>query len=130
MEESGGWSTLYKSVVILAVQTNPVPKPHTIKILFCQVSNISTIWTKSSQYLISKCYKIVQKLWKTITKSYNIYAKYPEKYQKTFRDFLHNFVISFQVCILYMGIRYIFYTPAAAGGRTFRDFLKRLLNVF
>ena len=77
---------------------------------------ISTIWTKSSQYLISKCYKIVQKLWKTITKSYNIYAKYPEKSQKTFRDFLHNFVMFFIVCFIYMGIRDIFYTPPLHGG--------------
>lgn len=69
-------------------------------------------------------------MWKTITKSYKTYAKYPEKYQKTFRDFLNNFVMFYQVCILYMEIRDIFYTPAAAGGRTFRDFLKRLLNVF
>ena len=43
---------------------------------------ISTIWTKSSQYLISKCYKNCPKLWKSITKSYKTYEKYPENIQK------------------------------------------------
>ena len=55
-------------------QTEIFPfSPYTTYQKVCQVS---TLWAKLSQILISKCYNSAQKLWKTITKSYNSYAKY------------------------------------------------------
>ena len=80
MEESGEWSTLYRgrrNAWAAAVQTNPVPKPLSYKILFVK----SNIWANMSQILISKCYNSAQKSYKTITKSYKTYGKYSKKFQ-------------------------------------------------
>jgi len=75
MEGSGEWSTFVEGIVKPPFfQTEIFPfSPYTTYQKVCQVS---TIWTKPSQILISKCYNSVQICGKMITKSYKTYGKY------------------------------------------------------
>jgi hypothetical protein len=76
---------------MLQFKPTQFPNPISYKICFVKYPPyefMSTLWAKLSQYLISKCYNSAQKLWKSVTKSYKTYAKYPEKYQKLSGIFL------------------------------------------